>query len=398
MKYGEANKNESGLAYIQNEFIANKNECNCLKTDNNKIIDSLKTITVWCARTPHVYPFSRISKKYKYKDGLLKYKQAIFECVSEVFFHYLNNAEMKYEEFLEVTPDFKVIFKAIEIWIVNKREKDEEIFDLMSQMDFHTYLISSSKDKEAVDYALNTISALIRKKLLNNGHREKVHNFKKNSKKSYKNFMKVCEQAWSKHRAILLLRLDWGYKVKVPDLRAVFDSEDDFENRFKVVSNYRAMMLKYLKNRFKDDLIFFAWKIECAPIKGLHIHWLLGINGSKHQDRINVPRGIADAWNEIVDDEDAYVWNLSAEQKEEDAILRVIKYDDPKLWEIVGGYVDYLTKIDYMVRMKTPKKMHSFGSTKFIKEKKKKTGPKRLRDMKDLDSILVRRPLSEMKR
>ena len=48
-------------------------------------------------------------------------------------------------------------------------------------------------------------------------------------------------------------------------------------------------------------------------------------------------------------------------QKHEEAILRVIDYSDPLLWRIVGGgYVDYLTKVDYFVKLQTPGKNAQF--------------------------------------
>lgn len=400
MKSIDVCKNKVDLFNIDNEFITNKHEEFYFKTDNKKIFDALKMVIVWCIRTPHVYPFNRkVSKnKYAYKDGLLKYKKALFECVSEYFFHYTNEVDVEYEIFLNINPDARVIFDSIEMWVAKTKLKNEDAFDLMLLMDFNTYLTSSKEIKRIVECSLNALSALIRKRLLDNGHRSKVYDFKKNSTKCYKHFMKVCEQKWNRHRAILLLRLDWGYHARVPDMRAVFTSEEDFENRFKIVSRYRALMLKYLKARFKKDLVLFAWKIECAPIKGLHIHWLIGLNGSKHQDEINVPRSIAEDWTELLGEKDAYVWNLSSKTKDEKSTLRVIKYDDPDLWRIVGGYVDYLTKVDYMVRLKTPKKMHSFGSTKLAEESKRKTGPKRLKETQGLDLMSVRRPLSEMKR
>ena len=138
------------------------------------------------------------------------------------------------------------------------------------------------------------------------------------------------------------------------------------------------------------------WKIECAPIKGLHIHWLIGLNGTKHQDRINVPKAIAQMWDAAVGNPDTYTWNLNAQQKNEDAILRVIDYSDPSLWPIVGGYAEYLTKVDYVVHLRTPERMHGFGSSKVPKVVKRKTGPKRSKPEQVVDPWAVRRPLREL--
>ena len=155
-------------------------------------------------------------------------------------------------------------------------------------------------------------------------------------------------------------------------------------------------MLNILRKMFKKDLVFFAWKIECAPIKGLHIHWLIGLNGAKYQDRINVPRAIAEKWDEKLGADGAYTRNPSTRQKHEEAILRVINYSDPLLWRILGGYADYLTKVDYLTRFRAPGKMHSFGCTKLKEITQYKKGPKRSKKMPKLDILAVLRPLQEL--
>ncbi|MDH1765582.1 hypothetical protein N5D37_07800 [Comamonas aquatica] len=88
--------------------------------------------------------------------------------------------------------------------------------------------------------------------------------------------------------------------------------------------------------------------------------------------------------------------NQSTRQKHEEAILRVIHYSDPLLWRIMGGYADYLTKVDYLTRFRAPGKMRSFGCTKIKEITKSKKGPKRSKKMPKLDMLAVRRPLREL--
>lgn len=382
--------------YLNNEYLASKGEESVYDSDNSMLSNYIKDLLEWCVRTPHVFPFHRKEKNNKYKSVLLKYQKALCECVSEVFSNLISGTDCVDFFYLEVNPDVKIILEGIKLWLRKKEENDEYLFSLLSQLDYNAYQLQSEKDKARVKKALNGLSAYLRKKLMQAGHKEKVHGFKRNSTECYKQVLQVCQQAWEAHSSILLIRLDWGYRVKVPDMRAVFASPQDYEVRFKKVSEYRAKMLKVLRKMYGDNLAFFVWKIECAPVKGLHIHWLIGVNGAKHQDRINVPRFIADKWDEIVGDSDAYTRNLSAEQKHEEAILRVIDYSDPLLWRIVGGYADYLTKVDYLVRLRTPKGMRSFGSTKLTQTIKPKKGPKRRKPMPELDRWAVRRPLNEL--
>lgn len=382
--------------YLSNEYLSSKGEESMCVSENSMLSNAIKDILEWCVRTPHVYPFNRKKGSRKYKNVFLKYQKALCECISEVFYNLISEADCVDFFYLKVSPDAKIVLEGIKLWLKKKEERDEYLFSLLYQLDYNAYQLQSEKDKERVKKALNGLSAYLRKKLMQAGHKEKVHSFKRNSTECYKHVLQVCQQAWEAHSSILLIRLDWGYRVKVPDMRAVFVSPQDYEMRFRRVSEYRAQMLEVLHKMYGNDLAFFVWKIECAPVKGLHIHWLIGLNGAKHQDRINVPRVIADKWDEVVGDPDAYTWNLSAEQKHEEAILRVIDYSDPLLWRIVGGYADYLTKVDYLVRLRTPKDMHSFGSTKLKSAIKPKKGPKRSKPMPKLDPWAVRRPLNEL--
>lgn len=382
--------------YLRNEYLSSKEEESIYLDENSILSNFIKDILEWCVRTPHVFPFNSNESNRKYTRGFLKYQKALCESISEVFVNLFRGSEFVEIFYLNVNPDVKIVIEGIQCWLKEKEESDEYLFSLLSRIDYNLYLLQSSKDKELLKKAINELSAYLRRQLMEAGHKRKVHHFKRNSTECYKQVIRICQKAWEKHSSILLLRLDWGYRLKVPDMRAYFSSNHDFENRFKKVSEYRAKMLKVIRKMYGNDLVFFVWKIECAPVKGLHIHWLIGLNGAKHQDRINVPRAISEKWDEVVGDEDAYTRNLSTEQKHEDAILRVIDYSDPLLWRIVGGYADYLTKVDYLVRLRTPQGKRSFGCSKLTKTNKLKKGPRRGKSMPELDPKAVRRPLNEL--
>jgi len=388
--------NDGVAKYLNNEYTASKMENSIFISENSILSNCVNVVLEWCVRTPHVLPFKRKKECKKYNGGILGYQKALCECVAEVYTHLIRGSELLEAFYLEVNPSAKLIFEEIKFWLKRKESSDAYLFDLLYQLDYNLYRLQSTKDQQLLQKAFNGLSAYLRKKLMLAGHKEKVHSFKRNSTKCYKKVLKVCKQAWDKHSSILLIRLDWGYRAKVPDLRAVFASPQDYEDGFKKVSQYRQKMLKVLREMYGDDLAFFVWKIECAPVKGLHIHWLIGLNGAKHQDRINVPKAIAAKWDQVLDDASAYTWNLSAEQSHDEAILRVIDYSDPLLWRIVGGYADYLTKVDYLVRLRTPKGKRSFGTTRLRPSDKSKKGPRRSKPMPDLDAWAVRRPLNEL--
>jgi hypothetical protein len=240
--------------------------------------------------------------------------------------------------------------------------------------------------------AYNRLVMTIRKALLSNGMRDAVKSFKRNATERYKQLMRVAEQGWRDHSKNLLIRLDWGFRKKYPAMRTRFKSQTEFESLLIVVDGYRKEMLRILRRMFGENLTFFAWKIECGDIKGIHIHWLIAVNGSKHQDRINVPRHIATEWDMNIGNGKTYTFNVNALRYKEESGLRVIDYSDPELWEIVGRYADYLTKVDYTLKLRMPDKMHSFGCTKLKKPVQSKTGPKRRFQMYQQNISAIRGP------
>jgi hypothetical protein len=240
--------------------------------------------------------------------------------------------------------------------------------------------------------AYNGLALTIRKALLTNGMYEDVKSFRRNATERYKRFMKVAEQGWISHNKILLIRLDWGFRKTFPAIPVRFKSQEEFERTYFEVDGYRKAMLKILQKMFGKDLVFYATKIECGEVKGFHMHWLIALNGSEHQDRINVPRKITDKWDANVGNGKTYTFNVNALRGKEESGLRVIDYHDPELWEIVGRYADYLTKVDYTMKLRLPEKKHSFFSTKLKTMSSNKTGPKRSYPMPHLDALAVRGP------
>jgi hypothetical protein len=214
-------------------------------------------------------------------------------------------------------------------------------------------------------------------RLFDDDMKEAVKSFRRNAKERYDHLMEVAHQAWQMHSSILLIRLDWGFKRTYFQGPYRFMNQADFEACFAQVRVYREQMLSILKKMFGKNLAFYAWKIECGDKKGIHIHWLLGVNGSKHQDRINVGRAIQYKWDATIGDDQTYTFNVNALLNGKQAGLRVIDYHDPELWEIVGRYADYFLKVDYTVKLRMPEKVHCFGCSKLRKTMANKRGPKR---------------------
>jgi len=238
--------------------------------------------------------------------------------------------------------------------------------------------------------AYNKIISICRSALLTDKMREAVKSFKRNATERYKHLMLVAKQAWEQFSDILLIRLDWGFHKEFPIKRMSLMPQVEFEELAKYVNTARQRMLDCLSERFGPDLAFCPWKIEVGEFKGFHIHWLIGVNGSKHQDRINVPRQIAEEWEAALKNERTYVWNVNAQRGMEEAGLRVLNYAEEELWEVVGLFADYLTKTDYRFKPRLPKGMRTFGCTQLKTVTTAKPGPKRRHHIPHFNALDVR--------
>lgn len=383
-------------ALIGSEYqIDSLGECKTESVDYI-LLKSVETIAEWIGRVPHFYPFNLAKKKTKYRYELTFYQDAFFTCISEVSLMMSGDDDTSPHPYRERSPIYDIVVNGVKEWLLALQKSNVDVFNLIFGMEPSFYRIQSDEDKEIIQKNVNDLSFYLRTLWMLKGNREKVHSYRRNATEISRQMINVAKQGFCNTSKILLCRFDSGYRYRVPDMRGKFSSREDYEIRFKRVSAMRDQMLKILRKMVGRELIFFFWKIECGPFKGLHIHWFIGLNGHIYRDRINDSREIADAWNVYFKNDDFYTYNLSSHQKHEDAILRVIEYSDPLLGRILGGYADYLSKVDYLGKLRAPGNMHTFGGTKLKKIQKSKRGPKRSKQMHHFDALEVRRPLQEL--
>lgn len=224
---------------------------------------------------------------------------------------------------------------------------------------------------------LNKFVLQLKEALNKNKLREDVKNYYRNSQNCYFQLMQVATQAWEVNCKNVLLRIDWGFKKENPPMPPRLKTEAEIAIDFAKVDVMRKKMLKRLQKMYGNVLSFYAWKVECGYDKGLHIHWLIAINGSKHQNAWYIAKEIADDWNNHVCDENSYAWNVCDLCNEGSKYLRNLDYRDPDLSNILQTYARYLTKLDVTMKLRAPDGYRSFGCSKLKKLNKKKPGPAR---------------------
>ncbi len=250
------------------------------------------------------------------------------------------------------------------------------------------YIDNSEIDAAVTEF--NDLALKMRNALLATGMRERVKSFRRNCTRNYRHLMTVMRAAHERHSKILLIRLDWTEKDV--DFSGPIErlSQAEFDAGALRMAGIRDKMLRHLKQHFKSDLSFYAWKFEWGFQGGFHIHWVIGLNGSKYQDRIGVPLLIAEHWNEVLLKGQGHTQNVNGMPGKDQAGLTVWHYSDSKVGKAFGLFADYLTKIDYTLKLRLPKGMRSFGCSKLVRRTGCKTGPGRIHPMSAYDIDTVR--------
>lgn len=238
---------------------------------------------------------------------------------------------------------------------------------------------SCGKHADSVVDGLNNFVLQFNMALKKKSLREEVKSFYRNAKERYFQLMKVASQAWDLKCKNVLIRVDWGFLKENPPLPPRLKTEAEINQDFSIVEARRKLMQKRLKKMFGNDLSFYAWKIECGFDKGLHIHWLLALNGSKFKNAWFHTQAIVDDWDKNICGSDSYAWNVLdiCKGKGSGQYLRNLDYRDKDLPKILDTYARYLTKLDVTMKLRAPEGFRTFGCSKLKNLNTKKPGPKR---------------------
>lgn len=236
----------------------------------------------------------------------------------------------------------------------------------------------------------NNLARTIRQEILSAGLYERIKSFRRNATERYKHFGAGCEAAVERNSKLLAIRLDTSSRVvDYPRPRIEGIAASEFEKMTNELRNHRMAFTDHLHKTFKDDLEFFAWKIEYGVTRGFHIHWFILLNGSAYQDRVKIPWRLGETWkNDITHGKGTYR-NINAQSDPIQSGLRVLKCTDKDIWIHFGRIADYLTKVDYHIKLILPKNMRSFGCSK-LRALKTKPGPKRRQELSRVHWMDVR--------
>lgn len=192
-----------------------------------------------------------------------------------------------------------------------------------------------------------------------------LREFGKSERNNTSSLLEKMDQTLKRYSKVLVVRVDLSYLKEFHHLNNIQDLNDDLRRLNKFIQNRDTV--------FKN-CIDYAWAIEQGMDKGFHCHLVLFFNGHKRRSAFAIAKRIGEKWNDITWDQGAY-FNCHASKQirsyEEKGILGIglIHRDDPDEVANMHNAIMYLTRPDkesQYLRVKTSKKMRTFGQSKFL--------------------------------
>lgn len=307
---------------------------------------------------------------YRKYDFLLDSLHSNLYLIEQIIYHFpLSKFSPYITLYIQVCSEFIYRFNSIKssIKITFKNADDNPLIDIQQEF------LNKLRDK------LNTVE-----------FRKQIEQHRKSISKNKQSLLRYINSLFNYRSRLLVLRVDFSYKsdygVFILDngTRVFCDGHDDEDRRDLKqwgveVREHRDELIKYLREKYKDDFVGYVWKIEYGADKGFHLHTIIFLDGSKYRQDISIAQEIGEAWKFDITLNKGIYWNCNAQKKNFEKNNRVatgmIEHDNNKLRENLNKMACYLVKQDYFARTILGNN-RSFG--KGEKPKKVKSGRPRL--------------------
>ncbi|WP_288841910.1 inovirus-type Gp2 protein [uncultured Deefgea sp.] len=199
---------------------------------------------------------------------------------------------------------------------------------------------------------LNQLLSTIRSEAKKASFKKKIREWSSRANKNYRSLIAYFDGLFDLYQKLLFVRIDLGYRI----------GYRDFNNPALTVEKFE----RFLRNRRSNPKIFqhcigYAWRLECAPKKGLHYHCILIFDGSKAQSDVHLANIAGEYWRDSITKEGSGTfWNCNKTRYKHHGIGLIDRDDTAKRQILANMVAPYLTKLDAHMRVNIPKGMTKF--------------------------------------
>jgi len=177
--------------------------------------------------------------------------------------------------------------------------------------------------------------------------------------KNHKSLLSYIHRVFEQHARLLVLRVDFGYRLKPRCSVTQADLMTEYQQAKK---DYQHFVNNQKGNRLFEYLVGHVWKLEYGLQKGFHYHLILFFDGSKVRQDITLAQQIGEYWQTIITQGRELYFNCNAKKHEYKYLgIGMINHHDTELRNNLNRAAGYLIKIDHFARLSAKSIHRNFG-------------------------------------
>ncbi len=185
---------------------------------------------------------------------------------------------------------------------------------------------------------LNDCFDSIRKEVFSPRYQSMINSYSRAMNKNHKSLCAYIDSLFAVRSRVLVLRLDLSYGEAFCRGDAAVNQFDAKKHRKRLIQNMRA-------NSIFSDILGYAWRLEYAPLKGVHYHFMFFFDGSKVREDISRGDMIGVYWRENVTDGKGLYYNCNKRKHTyRECGVGMISHDDVEGRKNLIKASEYLTK------------------------------------------------------
>lgn len=231
--------------------------------------------------------------------------------------------------------------------------------------------------------------SVLRKRAKEVGLKAKTRNWDNKPKRNRDELLRMTEEVFERRAKVLVIRLDFNYhaaKLDEADLEKTLQelslggSKSQGRVPFSEVQRDRSHFLSRMKGKrslFKE-LLAYAWRIECTPRAGFHLHFIFFFDGSRVMNHEWIAQKIGEYWSHDITNGRGYYENVNRHRKNLPRHLygvgMIDHHDTQKRGSLVANVLPYFWKTNQSAQLIPYPKANLFGTGSVFRGKPARQG------------------------
>ncbi|MCD2451097.1 inovirus Gp2 family protein [Methylicorpusculum oleiharenae] len=196
----------------------------------------------------------------------------------------------------------------------------------------------------------------VRQEMGSRGFKTLIYNANHASWNAYERLLAYIDALFNRYARLLVLRVDLGYQWDTVWI------EQDWNTRyFEAKQDLKRFLDNMDSNKLFENVVGYAWKLECGPDKGWHYHFLFFCDGSQVREDETLVMLIGEYWKKLTQNRGVYYNCNACKNQYESLAIGMINYYDHHLIDALKSAAKYLTKVDHIARALVQDNGRTFG-------------------------------------